>query len=122
MLAEGEIAVFHQCKPIGPEEYRTVFASFLAVVASHAEDRVLWQSAFQIIHLVVEHFLHTQQVGAVVGNHAADIIFTVIPAVCTVRRNIQSDIESHHFHRLSVMCGGVVLAAAKEQNVTETQE
>ena len=46
LLAEGEIAVFHQCKPVGPEEYRAVFACFLAVVAPHTECCVLRQPAF----------------------------------------------------------------------------
>ena len=71
---------------------------------------------------ILKHFLHAQQVGAVVGYHTAGVTLAVIPVVYTVRRNIQADIERHHFQRLSVLCGGLALAAAKEQNAAKTKE
>ena len=36
LFTKREITVFHQCEPVAVEEYRAIFACFLAIVTSYA--------------------------------------------------------------------------------------
>ena len=83
LLAEGEIAVFHQCKT--GRSGRISGSIRLLPCRRRAPHRVLCIAAARVLGLpfFVKHFLHAQQVGAVVGYHTAGVTLAVIPVVYT---------------------------------------
>ena len=60
ILAQREVPIFYKCKAVCLEEYRTIFTGFFSVITSHTECGVLGKPLFEIFHLVMAYFLHSQ--------------------------------------------------------------
>ena len=93
-LVQGKVAMFYHAEFMLVIEDRAVLALMFSVVASYTDALIYAiESCLEVCHLVGAYFLHTQEIGLIIGEHLCHLAFTVVPTVFVVYRCVQTYVE-----------------------------